>query len=79
MGDEVVNRNGLTLQIAAPAQADLRLVCNGQEIGRWDNHTHATHLVPAGTGGVFRAEAHRLFQGRRRGWIYSNPIYVRER
>jgi hypothetical protein len=77
MGDEVVNRNGLTLQVAVPAQADLRLLRDGQEVARWDHNTHATHHVPAGAGGVFRVEVHRQYQGRRRGWIYSNPIYVR--
>jgi hypothetical protein len=34
------------------------------------------HIVPAGQVGVFRAEAHILFQGRMRAWIFSNPIYV---
>lgn len=77
MGDEITNRNGLTLQIAAPAQADLRLLRDGQEAARWDNHSHASHHVPAGAGGVYRAEVYRRFQGRRRGWIFSNPIYVR--
>ena len=77
MGDEVTNRNGLTLQLAAPANCDLRLLRDGREIGRWDNQSHAAHVVPAGAGGVFRVEAYRAFQGRRRGWIYSNPIYVR--
>lgn len=77
MGDEVVNRGGVTLQLAAPANADLRLLRNGQEVAHWENQSHAAHVVLAGTGGVFRAEAYRMFQGRRRGWIYSNPIYVR--
>jgi hypothetical protein len=36
-----------------------------------------THVLPPGEAGVFRAEAHLLFKGRLRGWIYSNPIYVR--
>jgi hypothetical protein len=34
-------------------------------------------VLLAGTAGVYRAELYRTFQGRRRGWIYSNPIYVR--
>jgi hypothetical protein len=77
MGDAVTNRNGLTLQISAPVQAEIRLLRDGQEIGRWENQSHATHNVAAGAGGVYRAEVYRQFQGRRRGWIYSNPIYVR--
>jgi hypothetical protein len=27
--------------------------------------------------GVYRVEAWRRFRGRKRGWIFSNPIYVR--
>jgi hypothetical protein len=77
MGDEVVNKSGVTLQIAAPARASLRLIGNGKEIVRRENQSHYTHIVPAGQAGVFRAEAHILFQGRMRGWIYSNPIYIR--
>jgi hypothetical protein len=84
MGDEVVNRNGVTLQIAAPAPAQgsptrarLRLLRDGQEVARWKNQTHVTHVVPAGERGAFRVEAHLLFKDRVRGWIFSNPIYMR--
>jgi hypothetical protein len=77
MGDELTNKSGVTLQIAAPAKASLRLLRNGQEARRWENQSHATHIVPAGQAGVFRVEAHLPYQGRVRGWIYSNPIYVR--
>ena len=76
MGDQVRNRNGLTLQFAVPAPARVRLLRNGQEAARWENQTHAAHIVPAGEGGVYRIEAHLKFRGRLRGWIYSNPIYV---
>jgi hypothetical protein len=77
MGDEVSNRSGTTLQIGAPAAATLRLLRNGQEFQRWEQQTHASLTVPAGESGVFRVEAHIGYKGRPRGWIYSNPIYVR--
>jgi len=83
MGDEVVNKNGVTLQIAAPVpvggsstRTTLRLICNGQEIVRRENQSHYTHIVPAGQTGVFRVEAQLPFQGRTRGWIFGNPIYI---
>jgi hypothetical protein len=78
MGDEVFNRGGVTLQIVAPLSADLRLLRNSVEVAHWDRQTHAAHVVLAGEAGVFRVEAHLPFQGGRRGWIYSNPIYVRK-
>jgi hypothetical protein len=77
MGDEIVNRSGLTLQAAAPSVGSLRLLRNGAEVGRWDNQTHASIIVPGGEVGVFRVEVCVKFKGRLRGWIYSNPIYVK--
>jgi PHP domain-containing protein len=77
MGDEVVNRTGLTLQFAAPSVGSLRLLRDGAEIGRWDNQTHSSYTVAIGEHGVYRVEVHVNFKGRLRGWIYSNPIYVR--
>ena len=77
MGDEVVNRSGLTLQAAAPSVGSLRLLRDGVEIGRWENQSHCSHTVPIGEFGVYRIEIHVSFKGHLRGWIYSNPIYVR--
>jgi hypothetical protein len=76
MGDEIVYRAGLTLEVSAPQPCTLRLLRDGQEISRWVNESHATHVVPAGDTGVFRVEAH-LPRPRPRAWIFSNPIYVR--
>ena len=78
MGDEVVNKSGVTLQIAAPGKpALLRLICDGQEVKSWENQSHALYIVPERQAGVFRVEVHLHYQGQVRGWIYSNPIYVR--
>ncbi len=76
MGGEAVNRSGLTFQIALPAPATVSLIRCGQVIGRWANTTHVTHVLPGGETGVYRLEAQRMFKGRTRGWIFSNPIYV---
>jgi hypothetical protein len=27
--------------------------------------------------GVYRVEAYIHYKGRRRGWIYSNPVYIK--
>lgn len=76
MGDETPNRGGLTLQITAPQPATLRLLKEGREIAHRVGQS-LTHVLPAGAAGVFRAEAHLMFKGRLRGWVYSNPVYVR--
>lgn len=76
MGDETTNRGGLTLQLTAPQPATLRLLRDGREIARKDGQS-LTQVLPAGETGAFRAEAYLSYKGRLRGWIYSNPIYVR--
>jgi hypothetical protein len=77
MGDEVLNRSGLTLDILTPSPARIRLLCNGCEVGRWERQARATYSVATNRPGAYRVEAHLPFKGRERGWIYSNPIYVR--
>lgn len=77
MGDELHNKSGVTLQITLPRRARLRLIRNGEVIVEAPEATHYTHIVPSEEAGVFRVEAHILYKGRLRGWIYSNPIYVR--
>ncbi len=77
MGDEITNKQGLTLQAAAPSVGSLRLLRDGAEIGHWDNQTHCAYTVPMGETGVYRVEVYVNFKGRLRGWIYSNAIYVR--
>jgi hypothetical protein len=75
MGDEIPARGGVTLQAKLPAQAEIRLVKDGDVIQTWKNQIACTHITTE--PGVYRVEVHRRYLGRRRGWIYSNPIYVR--
>jgi hypothetical protein len=75
MGDEVRVGNGVTLQIRLPGKAECRLVCNGKAIRTWRNQEICTHI--ASQPGVYRVESYLEYLGRRRGWIFSNPIYIR--
>lgn len=75
MGDEIPAKGGVTLQAKLPFAAELRLMKNGQVLKKWDRQTLCTHI--ATEPGVYRIEAHRYYLGKKRGWIYSNPIYVR--
>ena len=76
MGDELLNRNGVTLQAHLPAAAEVRLLHNGREILRRETQS-LTHGLPPGQTGVYRVEAHLPFKGQLRGWIYSNPVYIK--
>ena len=67
----------MKFQISAPQRATLRLLRDGVEVGTWENRENA--LYNADRPGAYRAEAYLLYKKKVRGWIYSNPIYVRDR
>jgi hypothetical protein len=73
MGQEISIAGGLQLKISSPLPAELRLLKDGRVIaqtkGRKLSHT-------AQKSGVYRVEAYRRHLFRRRGWVFTNPIYV---
>ena len=75
MGEEITAKGGVTLQARTPQMAEIRLLKDGQMVHTWKNQTYCTHITTE--PGVYRVEAYRNYLGRKRGWIYSNPIYVR--
>ncbi len=75
MGDEIPAKGGVTLHAHLPLKADISLLKDGIAIGVWRNQQTLTHNTSE--PGVYRVEARRSYLGRKRGWIYSNPIYVR--
>jgi PHP domain len=75
MGDEIPARGGVTLQARTPSAAEIRLIKDGKLIRTWKKQTIAVHITTE--AGVYRIEVYRRYLGRKRGWIFSNPIYVR--
>ena len=75
MGDEIPAKGGVTLHIHLPTKADISLIKDGNVIVHWRNQQTLTHATFE--PGVYRVEVHRQYLGKKRGWIYSNPIYVR--
>jgi len=75
MGEEIPVKGGVTLQAHLPAYAEIRLIRDGELIQSLPHHQACTHV--ALEPGVYRVEAFRSYLGRKRGWIFSNPIYVR--
>jgi hypothetical protein len=75
MGDEVSVHGGVTLQAYLPSFGEIRLIKDGKVIKIAKRTQALTHLVTE--PGVFRVEVYRRYLGRKRGWIFSNPIYVR--
>jgi hypothetical protein len=76
MGDEISLQEAATLEIKLPLPAECVLIKDGKPIKKWKNRRHC-RFEPAAEG-VYRIEVYLPYRARRRGWIYSNPIYIRE-
>jgi len=75
MGDDLpLTEQGVDLYACTPAPAHLKLIHNGNlvaEVPQGD--TLSYHATQAG---AYRVEAWRVYRGKPRCWILSNPIYV---
>jgi len=77
MGDEISLEHGsITMQVRLPENAEARLLKNGKILRQWSDQQAITHITDQ--AGVYRVEVYRRYLGRQCGWIFSNPIYVRE-
>ena len=74
-GEEIPAANGVTLQIKLPIRTECQLLRNGKILKTWKDREACTYIKT--DPGVYRVEAFLFYLGKRRGWIYSNPIYVR--
>lgn len=75
MGDDIKATQGVTLQIRLPQRAECHLIKNGEIIQTWNDREVASYITKE--PGVYRVESYLQYQKKRRGWIFSNPIYVR--
>src|SRR6266498_5508312 len=75
MGEELPLKGGVTLQAHFPKPAEIRLIKDGRPIHIWRNSYACAYSVTE--PGVYRVEAWKNYLGLKRGWIFSNPIYVR--
>jgi hypothetical protein len=76
MGDEIAVNEGVTLQIHLPQRAECHLLKDGEIVKSWRKREICTYI--SSQAGVYRVEVYLRYYGIRRGWIFSNPIYVRE-
>ncbi len=74
MGEKIAMDGTVTLRAELPSIAEIELIKDGKCI----QTTHGdTFIHVTSEPGVYRVEAYRYFLGKRRGWIFSNPIYIR--
>lgn len=74
MGDTLILRHQADLQVLSPRRAMLRLLKNGQIIAQTVGRQLEWQTTEPG---VYRVEAYRRFWGWQRGWVFTNPIYIR--
>jgi hypothetical protein len=75
MGDEIRLQSGVTFQIRLPVKVECRLIRDGQLVKTWMNREICTYI--ANQPGAYRVECYIDYLGQKRGWIFSNPIYVK--
>jgi hypothetical protein len=74
MGDEITSAGTITLQTKLPTTAEIRLVKNGKVVKAAYGET-LVHFTDE--PGSYRIEAYKRYLGKMRGWIFSNPVYVK--
>ena len=74
MGAEVAFKPGLELAASFPVACRIRLIRDGREVVA---HTGDSLEHEVAEPGVYRVEGWLDLGGEERGWIYSNPVYVR--
>jgi hypothetical protein len=76
MGDDIRLGTGVTLEIKLPYKTECKLIRNGEVAKIWQGNETCSYQ--AKQPGVYRVEAYIRYKGLKRGWIFSNPIYISE-
>ncbi len=76
MGDRVKMDAGATLQARSSIKANMRLIRHGVVVAEVARNTTLTYMPIE--PGAYRVECNIKYNGRSRGWIYSNPIYLHD-
>ncbi len=74
MGEELAIDQGVEFVVSSPQRALLRLGRNGPMVAQAKGQSlvHSAYVR-----GSYRVEAYRWYLGKRRGWVFTNPIYIR--
>ena len=76
MGDTLLlDGGGVTFQIRVPLACECKLIHAGGETITWNKPaTIFSHITKE--PGAYRVECWIDYLGKKRGWIFSNPIYI---
>jgi hypothetical protein len=75
MGDEVDFCEGQILTASLPYKAECVLLRDGEPV--YKEQKCAQLSFPVKVPGCYRLECYRRYLFERRGWLFSNPIYIR--
>lgn len=75
MGEETHFKDGLILSAELPADAECVLLKDGKPLIRKQKCLNLYYSVES--PGIYRIECYRRHLLEKRGWIFSNPIYIR--
>jgi len=75
MGGSYRFEKNLRLQVILPHSADCIIFKNGSQYHRVSGKNDIE--VEVSSPGIYRVECYKWFLGRKRGWIFSNPIYIK--
>jgi hypothetical protein len=75
MGDGLNSKGGVTFQIRLPMRTECVLLKDGKPVRTWRKHELCTYISTE--PGIYRVEVYIHYLGMRRGWIFSNPVYVK--
>ena len=75
MGDEFSTQGGVTMQIKLPLRTECTIFKDGQPVKTFRDRDLYTYNTTE--PGIYRVEAYLHYRGKRRGWIYTNPVYLR--
>jgi hypothetical protein len=74
MGAQISVDSGPLLRADLPHACEIHLMQDGRPVQIVSEGQVLAYY--ARHPGIYRVEAYRLFRGRRRAWIFSNPIYI---
>ncbi len=73
IGESVQLIRGGTLRVHTPSEADIEIIHNGKIFSQSEKSTSLVKTVTE--KGYYRIQCKIDFLGKKRGWIYSNPIF----
>lgn len=74
LGGGVSMQRSAIVHVKMPLSAEMRLIHNGEVIFQSEKINHLSY--PVAQPGAYRVECYIRFLGEKRGWIFSNPIYL---